>query len=60
MKVNNMFTLIIELVKYFKSNSFFEEGHPKVSANYVKSMVDFGSLLLSSFEVETHFPEQGD
>lgn len=55
-----MFTLIIELVKYFKSNSFFEEGHPKVSANYVKSMVDFGSLLLSSFEVETHFPEQGD
>jgi len=51
LKVNNLFTLAIEFIKIFKANNFFEEGHPKVSVNYVKSMVEFGTFLLSNFEV---------
>ena len=56
MKVNNMFALVIEFIKIFKEKNLFEQGHPKVSVNYVKSMVEFGTYLLSNFEVETHFP----
>lgn len=48
--------MIIEFIKNFKTNNFFEEGHPKISINYVKSMVEFGTFILSNFEVETHFP----
>jgi hypothetical protein len=60
MKFNNLLSFVIEFIKYFKTNEFFEQGFPKISANYVKSIVEFGSLLLSNFEVENHFPEQGD
>ncbi len=51
LKLNNLLSFVIEFIRYFKANKYFEQGHPKISVNYIKSMVEFGSFLLSNFEV---------
>jgi len=47
--MNNLLSFVIEFIKYFKNNEFFEQGHPKITSNYIKSIVEFGSFLLSNF-----------